>query len=108
MSHYGYLVIIKPTDDVEAAVERALEAGGCFWRGFQIGGRFSGVLDGYDPTTNPANQEPCTFCEATGTTTQAIADKHPAYQEHVGKACIQCKGTGARAKWPTEWQRYLG
>lgn len=33
----------------------------------------------------------CTFCEGTGTTTQAVADKYPAYQSHVGQDCIQCR-----------------
>jgi len=32
----------------------------------------------------------CKYCEGTGTTTQAVADKYPAYQSHVGHDCIQC------------------
>lgn len=36
--------------------------------------------------------EPCKFCE-DGITT---ANQYPAYQVHVGKTCIQCKGKGFR------------
>jgi len=57
---------------------------------FQVGGRFTGLLDGYDPFTDEANYERCEFCEGTGITTQAVADQYPAYKDNVGKRCIQC------------------
>jgi hypothetical protein len=57
---------------------------------FQVGGRFTGLLDNYDPLADEANYERCEFCEGTGTTTQAVANQYPAYQEHVGQPCIQC------------------
>ena len=39
--------------------------------------------------------EPCEFCEQ-GVTTEAVGKKYPAYQPHIGKPCIQCKGKGTR------------
>ena len=84
---------------------------------FQLGGRFTGLLDSYDPTTDERNFEWCEFCEGTGVTTQAVADKYPAYQKHVGEPCIQCaRGydgvdkpiPGRKLKWSTQWATYDG
>lgn len=36
------------------------------WDWYQIGGRWSGILDNYNPTEDPLNQEPCGYCRATG------------------------------------------
>lgn len=110
--HYRTLVIIEKPDDsdsIEEAVKAAMKPGfEDWWDWFQIGGRWTGTLDGYEPGKDPANLKPCEFCEATGTTTEAVAQKYPAYREHVGKPCIQCNGTGQAQKWPTEWKRHEG
>lgn len=115
--HYGNLIIIERPDDadepldLEAAVAQAMgphEDQGGFWDWYQIGGRWTGHLDGYDPDADPKNQEPCRFCKATGTTTAAVAAQYPAYEEHVDKPCIQCKGTGTRTTWPTSWAQHPG
>ena len=59
--HYSNLVVIDKTDDVEKAVESAMgpssDGGGGFWDWYQIGGRWTGALDGYDPEKDPANHE---------------------------------------------------
>lgn len=112
MTHFAVLVITDGTEDsIEGAVERLLapydENGVWFrenskWDWWVIGGRWTGVLDGYDPDQDPRNLEPCEYCEATGTTTQAVADRYPAYQIHVGKTCIQCQGKGEHVKWVYE------
>ena len=57
---------------------------------FTVGGRFTGLLDDYKPWEDERNYEECRFCGGTGTTTQAVANQYPAYQQHVGKPCIQC------------------
>jgi hypothetical protein len=78
------------------------------WDWWVIGGGFSGMLDGYDPRTNPKNYKPCAYCEATGITTEAVAEKHPAYKPHVGKTCIQCLGSGKRLVSPSELEPHEG
>ena len=59
--HYGILVVLpKPSRDVKARVENALQpyGDGNKWDWYQIGGRWSGVLDGYKPEDDPRNKEP--------------------------------------------------
>ena len=64
--HYGNLVIVKRPKDAEAAklwsledaVQEAMgpsEESGGFWDWYQIGGRWTGTFDGYDPNTDPNN-----------------------------------------------------
>lgn len=65
--HYSNLVIIEAPEDgvisteyVDAAVQRAMgpsEESGGFWDWYQIGGRWTGAFDDYDPEKDPANQE---------------------------------------------------
>jgi len=106
MTHFATLVLVPnphiglaPLPVVESVIDRLLapyeekdEWGGegTRWDWYQIGGRFTGLLDGYDPTTDPANFETCRYCEGTGVTTQAVANEYPAYQDRVGMPCIQC------------------
>lgn len=110
--HYCNLVIIEtPKDGIsEETIGRLVklamgphEEQGGFWDFYQIGGRWTGLLDGYDPDTDPTKQEPCEYCDATGVTTEAVARRYPAYVERVGQTCIQCKGKKTRTIWPTEW-----
>jgi hypothetical protein len=64
--HYSCLVIVPMTaaDDIDAAVKAAMEPydenvnRSGFWDWYQIGGRWMGSLDGYDPETDPNNKEP--------------------------------------------------
>lgn len=114
MSHFAVLVLVdRPINraEAEAAVEPLLapynENGEWFregsrWDWWVIGGRFSGLLDNYDPDTDPANIQTCEFCEGTGTTTVGVALRYPVYKEWVGQTCIQCQGTGKVPVWPTQ------
>jgi hypothetical protein len=72
------------------------------WDWYQIGGRWTGALTGYDPGKDPANQEQCSLCGGTGKRTDAIALAHPPLQ----KSCNGCDGKGIRVKWPTQWESY--
>lgn len=100
MSHFSVLVLTPPDLTSEEEVTRLLapydESGkwfreGSHWDWWVIGGRWTGHLDpSYDPYADPANYETCQYCEGTGVTTQAVADKYPAYQTNVGKPCFQC------------------
>lgn len=105
------LVIAVTDEKPEAGTLEELLApygNGDEWDWWAKGGRWTGWLDDYDPTKDPANIEPCAWCEATGTTTQAVADRFPAYLENVGKTCRQCKGDGKSVKWPTQWVEHDG
>lgn len=99
--HYSNLVVIEKTDNIKAAVEQAMgphEENGGFWDWYQIGGRWTGVLDGYDPETDPANIEPCPLCAGTGKRTDM----------EVANGCNGCSGSGKRVKWPTAWAERAG
>ena len=121
MSHYATLVFVPAgTSDVQAKVTELLAPydendewfrEGSRWDWWVIGGRFTGMLDGYKPWEDERNYEPCRFCEGTGTTTQAVADQYPAYQEHVGKPCIQCNTPGrgdSEGRFPGKVMRFAG
>lgn len=75
---------------------------------FQVGGRFTGLFDGYKPWEDEANFDRCQYCEGTGTTTQAVANQYPAYQGNVGKPCIQCNNADADggARFPGKMLRF--
>lgn len=59
------------------------------WDFYQVGGRWTGSFDGYDPTKDAANMEPCRI-------------------GHTGPTCIHCKGTDIVVKWPTQWPTHDG
>jgi hypothetical protein len=94
MTHFAGLVLTNGSDidEMLAPYQENDEWGadGTRYDWYAVGGRFTGLLDRYDPTTDERNYSPCEYCEATGVTTQAVADKYPAYQKGVGKPCIQC------------------
>lgn len=78
--HYATLVIVSDDTDLDAAVSEALSNHeGVEWDWWQIGGRWTGIFDGYNPELDSANYEP---------------DPH--------------KPGEVRVKWPTQWKRNLG
>ena len=104
--HFANLVIVACNDDrsLEEKVAETMgptsdfnsKDGGGFWDWYQIGGRWSGIFDGYDPTKDEQNTEVCQSCRGTGRSTS-------------GKLhCIPCDGKGRVVKWPTEWARHNG
>jgi hypothetical protein len=103
--HYSNLVIVPKTDDVEAAVKEAMgphEDDGGFWDWYQIGGRFTGYLDGYDPERDSRNIVACEFCNGIGEVVVEVG---------VGdspRKCRRCNGTGFETKWPTRWASHPG
>lgn len=125
--HYSNLVIIKKFDELsgnlENEVEKAMgpnEENGGFWDWYQIGGRWSGTLDGFDPATDPANVESCTVCGGTGFRNDAMGVS--ARAEAPTYTCNGCgtydsetmtwghkkEGPGKRVKWPTSWAQRKG
>jgi hypothetical protein len=66
------------------------------WDWYLIGGRFTGVLDGYDPTQDPENWETCRLCHGTGQRTDMV----------VEGGCNGCRGTGRALK--EQWKTHPG
>jgi hypothetical protein len=106
--HYCNLVIVKRKGrdvsepfDLEAAVAQAMgphEDQGGFWDWYQIGGRWTGTFDGYDPDTDPNNILICDLCLGTGKRKDM----------DVANGCNGCSGTGKMVTWPTQWGLHPG
>lgn len=97
MSHFAVVVLSNDGQSVDDLLAPYDENGTWFaegsrWDWWVVGGRFTGALTNYDPTTDPANWELCGYCD-DGITTRRIADMYPAYEQYIGQTCIQCKGT---------------
>lgn len=100
MTHFAAVVLVpKDVLVLEERVAVLLEPykeeeewgeDGTRWDWWQIGGRFTGTLSGYEWWKDEENYSKCKFCGGTGFTTQAVADIYPAYADGVGEACIQC------------------
>jgi len=109
--HYANLVVLKleEGEDIEAGVERMMgpcEENGGFWDWYQIGGRWTGTLDGYEPDKDPANQYKCELCKGTGKRDDKIGKEHREKNPDYG--CNGCNGTGTAVQWPTGWKRHDG
>lgn len=115
--HYYALVLIPPDGEPEELVEAVLapfcdERDGDYnedgwWDWWQIGGRWSGHLSGYDPETDPANQEVCDVCGGTGTRDWTGTNCTPEWIAECN-GCNGCNGTGVRTSWPTQWAMHDG
>jgi hypothetical protein len=53
------------------------------WDWYQIGGRWTGVLDNYNPEKDPKNQEPCPYCKTTGIRTDLASKDEEITQSKV-------------------------
>lgn len=114
--HYLAFVIVPPQEKyrykeyVDEVMEPTSENDGeneeGKWDWYQIGGRWTGFLTGYDPAADPANIEKCDICGGTGKRNDELGiearKKDPTY------TCNGCEGKGERPKWPTQWRQYDG
>lgn len=99
--HYSNLVIIEKTDDIEGAVKEAMgahEDQGGFWDWYQIGGRWTGTFDEYDPEKDERNIKTCWLCKGTGKRSDM----------EVENGCNVCVGTGKAVEWSTNWAKHPG
>ena len=95
--HMPALVILGDAEydtsppDIVSGVADALEPTGdsLEWDWYQIGGRWTGLFDGYTPEDDPDLMETCRLCDGAGTRGDA--------------QCNGCDGTGTRTAWPTSW-----
>lgn len=128
--HYHLEIIMPPTDDVDAAVKTILEpfneqadeegrSRGAFYDWYQIGGRWTGYHDGYEPDKDPANFELCDICNGTGFRSDALGQQaRRTAPSYTCNACGERKedgtythgeqGPGKRLKWATQWKNHAG
>lgn len=83
---------------VSIAMQPYHEEAGGWWDWWQVGGRWTGCKDGYNPEKDPSNIQTCEYCHGTGKRTDII----------VTNGCNACKGTGKRVVWPTQWRFHKG
>lgn len=76
------------------------------WDWYSIGGRWSGMLSGYDPDADLANQETCDMCQGGGLRNDRLGLQ--ARAEDPSYTCNGCDGKGRRTKWPTQWKKHYG
>lgn len=76
------------------------------WDWWQIGGRWTGKLSGYDPRLDPDNIKTCSLCNGTGKRPDA-EQFGPEWLEWSG-GCNGCGGKGAEVTWPTSYKRHHG
>jgi hypothetical protein len=110
--HFSLLVVSdqRPTDETLAKMMAPFneEVGGenSQWDWYQIGGRWTGALDGYNPDEDPANIEVCSICGGTGKRNDELGQRtrleNPAY------TCNGCQGKGKWVSWPTKWALHDG
>lgn len=109
MTHFAGIVLADSESEVEELLAPYDEADPTAtrpkWDWWVIGGRFSGALDNYDPTSNPDNFETCKYCEG-GVVTAAIVKKFPAYARSLGKTCAQCSGSTKVLKFSSDWVKH--
>ena len=98
--HYCVLVFLEDgklaKDCVKEMVDGAMEpyGNGIEWDWFQIGGRWTGYFDGYDPEKDPKNKRKCQYCNGTGKRKDM----------KVANGCNGCGGTGKETLWPSDWK----
>lgn len=109
MSHASVIVALTPAEikqygGIESALDWQMapfdENGECFrdgsrWDWYQIGGRFTGNLDGYNPYEDPRNQETCDLCAGTGVRPDGLERFGPDWVKGCN-GCNGCQGKGTR------------
>jgi hypothetical protein len=120
--HYAIMVIIKKRCSIEAGIAHVMKpfGNGREWDWYQIGGRWTGLFDGYKPEEDESNIEICDLCKGTGFRNDLIGKQMR--EEDPTYTCNACGaydkenkiwshgryGIGRRLKWPTEWKRNAG
>jgi hypothetical protein len=93
-----------------------------FWDWFQIGGRWSGVHTGYDPSTDKDNYEKCFICEGTGFRNDRLGvERRSSDPSYTCNGCGERKeengvvtwahgkfGPGLTLKFQSNFKRYFG
>ena len=124
--HYHAEVWIKENKDTNEQVSEIMElyyeeSNRCgFWDWWQIGGRWTGIHDDYDPARDDRNTESCSICGGTGYRSDPLGVR--TRREDPSYTCNGCEefdsktqkwehgsyGKGRRLKWPTCFAEYEG
>lgn len=125
--HFHLEIIMPHTENLEAEISRILapfdegseESRNAFWDWYQIGGRWTGTKDGFDPASDENNVERCEICQGTGFRADEVGKR--AREAEATYTCNGCGkwneggkwthsefGAGKRLKWPTAWAQYKG
>ena len=102
--HTGVILLTKAESPMEARenVNEFMEGyGDDVWDWWQVGGRWSGTLDGYDPYSDEANKKDCWLCDSTGMRNDELGKQ--SRKEDPDYKCNGCNGTGKMDKWPTDF-----
>lgn len=110
--HYYALVVIPADGDLTERVAEAMEPvredddtmG--LWDWYQIGGRYTGRLSGYDAFSDPDNRERCFLCGGTGKRMDEIGVQHRL--ANPGYTCNGCDGAGRRIKHASQFAPHDG
>jgi hypothetical protein len=98
--HYSNLVIVPKTEHPEETLGKLMgppgDEGG-FWDWYVIGGLWTGVLDDYDPISDPRNQEICSSCDGTGKRNGKI--EQDSCEQDPSLICSRCDGKGKTVEW---------
>lgn len=109
--HFLHIVIIPGIDnpamgDIENSVDDAMsyfENRKYDW--YQIGGRWTGFFDDYDPDTDSANIIICKWCNGTGMRNDLVGQN--LRKENPDYKCNSCQGKGEHPVRPTEYKPHL-
>jgi hypothetical protein len=112
--HYSVLCIVRVPENGRRDIEsvRSLvdeimaRHEGSLWDWYQIGGRWSGAFDGYDPDQDPRHVETCELCLGTGMRRDDVGND--LRKEDPTYTCNGCQGKGKRPVWPTQRQNHDG
>lgn len=109
--HYFVAVLIPPTcKNVEKEVKKLLKKhNGRKWDWYQLGGRWTGAYDGYDPSKDRKNWKKCDICGGTGERKDVAPED---FKKGYCNGCSPDKEfgcpTGTHVKWPTGWEPRKG
>lgn len=111
MHYYALVEIPLDAEDIDAAVEAAMEPhretdDGGIWDWWTIGGRYTGCLTGYEPRSDRRNMKVCWLCHGTGRRSDSTAAAWRTTNPDYG--CNGCDSTGIEVKWPSDWVQYEG
>lgn len=100
--HYHAEIHLNDLKDVDRQVDKILApySKSLEWDWYQIGGRWTGAHDKYDPESDPDNMEICDLCNGAG--------KRSDMDCSWCGGCNGCQGKGKRVVWPTQFKRHAG